>query len=241
MNNLCIIPARGGSKRIPDKNIRLFKGKPIIAYSIELAIKSKLFSEVMVSTDSKIIAEISKNYNAAIPFFRSSETSDDFCGLSDVIVEVLNKYRDQGKFFDNICCILATAPLITLSNLNNAYKMLINSQFDTIYPIVEFSYPVQRAVVLNHNKKINMKWPEHINSRSQDLEKLFHDSGSFYWIKYDEILNKGSFERLSCGGYIIDSIMSQDIDNYSDWALAEYKYDIINNCFNDNKNYNRRK
>lgn len=229
MNNLCIIPARGGSKRIPRKNIKLFKGKPIISYSIDLALKSNLFCEIMVSTDDPEIADTAIKFNATIPFYRSNNTSNDLCGLSDVIMEVLNEYRKRGKTFDNVCCILATAPLIQIEDLLNSYNVLLSNKFESVYPIVEYSYPILRSLILMDDNLIKMKWPEYSQSRSQDLERFYHDSGSFYWINAKKFLEKGSFDELSCGGYPIDEIKSQDIDNETDWNLAEIKYDFLKN------------
>ena len=225
MKNIAIIPARGGSKRIPHKNIRPFSGKPIIAYSIEVAMKSGLFREVMVSTDSEEIADISKQYGASVPFFRSKKTSDDYATIADVIDEVKKEYLSIGKSFDLICCILPTAPLITIENLTKGYELLLKENADSVRPIVQFSYPIQRALKTCENK-IEMFHPEHVNTRSQDLEKAFHDAGQFYWMKSESGLrgaNKFGFE--------ISEIQVQDIDNEVDWELAEMKYQIMKNHF----------
>jgi pseudaminic acid CMP-transferase len=227
MNNLCIIPARGGSKRIPRKNIKNFKGRPIISYSIELAIKSGLFNEIMVSTDDKEIADISKKYGASIPFYRSQKTSNDISNLSDVILEVLHQYLSRGKSFDNVCCILPTAPLTQLEDLTKTFDLLLKDKFETVFPIVEFSYPIMRALVKSEDNSVSMKWSEFSETRSQDLEPTYHDSGSFYWIKVENFIDKQSFEKLLCGGYVIDEIKMQDIDNDTDWKLAELKFEML--------------
>lgn len=219
MSNLCIIPARGGSKRIPRKNIKEFLGKPIIAYSIEAAINSNLFDEIMISTDDEEIAEIAKQYGAKVPFFRSSENSNDFATLADVIDEVKMQYLILEKKFENICCILPTAPLLTVGNLRAGYELLINKKADSVRPVVRFSYPFQRAVKLDDNGKVNMFYPEYQNTRSQDLELAFHDAGQFYWMKFDTGLrgaNKVGFE--------IPEILVQDIDSEDDWKIAELKF-----------------
>jgi len=221
MLNLAIIPARGGSKRIPHKNIKEFLGKPIIAYSIEVALQSELFEEVMVSTDDDQIADISKKYGATVPFLRSKENSDDYATLADVIEEVKQAYLDNKKRFDNICCILPTAPLISFENLQTAYSLLLDKEVDSVRPVVRFSYPIQRAVKLN-NGKIEMFYPEYKITRSQDLEPAFHDAGQFYWIKFDAGLigqNKHGFE--------ISLMQVQDIDNEEDWKLAELKFKML--------------
>lgn len=217
--NLCIIPARGGSKRIPRKNIKNFLGKPIIAYSIEAAIKSNLFDEIMVSTDDPEIAEIAKQYGAKVPFLRSGENANDFATLADVIDEVKKHYLKLEKKFDNICCILPTAPLITVENLKTGYELLISKKADSVRPVVRFSYPIQRAVKLDDNEKVSMFYPEYQNTRSQDLEPAYHDAGQFYWLRFNAGLrgdNKFGFE--------ISESLVQDIDTEEDWKMAELKY-----------------
>jgi pseudaminic acid cytidylyltransferase len=222
LKNLAIIPARGGSKRIPKKNIKLFLGKPIIAYSIEVALESGLFDEVMVSTDDKEIANVAEEYGAKVPFFRSGENSTDYASLSDVIEEVKKFYLDINVIFNNICCILPTAPLITVDSLKKAFSILIeNKNIDSVRPVVRYSYPVQRAVRIKDGK-IEMVFPENRYTRSQDLEPTFHDSGQYYWMKFSSGLkgnNRYAFE--------IPELFAQDIDNESDWRLAELKYKNI--------------
>ncbi len=222
-NILAVIPARGGSKRIPRKNIKNFLGKPIIAYSIETAVKSKLFNEIMVSTDDKEIAEIAKSYGAKIPFFRTKETANDFASLNDVIIEVINKYKKLNQIFNYVCLILPTAPLIKIENLIKGYKLLKNSEFDSIRPIVKYGFPIQRAFRLTEQNEVLPINTNDFKKRSQDLEPTYHDSGQFYWIKGNKDLseNKGAFE--------ISEIEVQDIDNETDWQLAELKYKLLFN------------
>jgi pseudaminic acid cytidylyltransferase len=226
MNNLCIIPARGGSKRIPKKNIKSFLGKPIIAYSIEAAIQSKLFTEIMVSTDCQETAEIALRYGSKVPFLRSKENSNDFATTYDVIKEVIDEYKKDGVNFENICCIYACAPFVTANNLKHAYQELSNKQVDTIFPIIEYSFPIQRAVKI-HNEKIELFNIDHLNTRSQDLEKSYHDAGQFYWMKSENILNKGRIITDNCSGIIITELEGQDIDNEIDWELAELKFKLL--------------
>ena len=220
--NLAIIPARGGSKRIPKKNIKNFLGKPIISYPIETALESCLFNEVMVSTDSKEIAEISEKYGAKIPFYRSIESSDDIAPLNQVVNEVIAEYKKIGKEFDFVCMILPTSPLITNENLKKAFDLLKNSNFDSVRPIVRFGFPIQRAFRLTDKNEVLPTNPNDFKKRSQDLEPTFHDSGQFYWIRGGKDLstNKGAFE--------ISDIEAQDIDNEIDWKLAELKYKMLN-------------
>lgn len=221
MRNLAIIPARGGSKRIPRKNIKIFLGKPIIAYSIETALETGLFEEVMVSTDDNEIADVAKEYGATVPFLRTQENADDFATLSDVIEEVKDCYNRDGKKFDNICCILPTSPLLNSQKLKEGYNFLIENKVDSVKPIVRFSYPIQRALKTVANSKIEMFWPENSRIRSQDLEPSFFDAGQFYWMNFEKGLigaNKYGIE--------ISELECQDIDTIEDWMMAELKFKL---------------
>ena len=223
MKNLCIIPARGGSKRIPRKNIKPFLGKPIIAYSIEAALKSGLFAEVMVSTDDEEIADVAKQYGAKVPFKRSAETANDFASTADVLKEVLAKYQELGQEFDNFCCFYATAPLVQSKDVVSAFERLQSSDFTCVYPVVQFSYPIWRCLDIADDGTMTRHWPEYENSRSQDLPKEYHDSGTFYWYKTKEWLSGEN----KIGGIIVDEVAVQDIDNETDWKLAEMKYKLL--------------
>lgn len=223
MKNLCIIPARGGSKRIPRKNIKAFLGKPIIAYSIEVALKSELFNEVMVSTDDEEIADVAKQYGASVPFMRSAETASDFATTADVLKEVIAKYQERGQEFDNFCCFYATAPLVQSQDVVSAFERLQSSDFTCVYPVVQFSYPIWRCLDLADDGTMKRHWPEFENSRSQDLPKEYHDSGTFYWHKTKEWLSGKNI----IGGIIVDEITVQDIDNETDWKIAELKYKLL--------------
>ena len=197
-------------------------GKPIIAYSIEAAIQSKLFDEVMVSTDDDEIAEIAKKYGASVPFMRSKENADDFSILNDVYEEVISSYHKLNLDFDHACIILPTAPLISVENLEKSYALMNERNFDSVRPIVKFSYPIQRAMKKNDSGKVKMMRPEFYNSRSQDLEPAYHDTGQFYWINKDKnLLDKNK------GAIVISEIVVQDIDSIEDWKLAELKYNLI--------------
>ena len=173
MKNLAIIPARGGSKRIPRKNIKPFMGKPIIAYSIEAALQSGIFDEVMVSTDDEEIAEVAKQYGANVPFMRSKKNSDDHATMEDVIEEVLNEYCCQNKSFDSFCCILSTAPFLRSMSLINSHIKFLDGQYDSLFPVLRFTYPIQRAL-RQVDGRIVMREPQYIHSRSQDLEPMYH-------------------------------------------------------------------
>lgn len=226
--NIAIIPARGGSKRIPHKNIKPFLGKPIIAYSIEAAQKSGLFSELMVSTDDNEIAEMAKKYGATVPFFRSPQTANDFATIGEVIEEVLLNYQKQGKMFENVCCLLATAPFINTKRLMEAYDLMIEKKYDSVFPIVRFSYPIQRALRLSDGN-VSMFQPENFAKRSQDLEPAYHDSGQFYWMKVEEFMKQKRFFSKNSGAIILPETEVQDIDSEEDWKLAEWKYKMLKN------------
>jgi len=227
MTKIAIIPARGGSKRIPKKNIKPFLGKPIIAYSIEAAIKSNLFDYVIVSTDDKEIKDIALQYGALVPFTRSEKNSDDFATTFDVIEEVLNWYKQQNITIELACCMYATAPFITRELLYKAEDKLISNQFDTVFPAIRFGFPIQRAIkMVNSNGKFDLFQPEYLSSRSQDLEPAFHDAGQLYFFKPDIILEKKKLWTNNSGIIEIDELLAQDIDNETDWKLAELKYQL---------------
>lgn len=223
MRNLCIIPARGGSKRIPRKNVKLFLGKPMLAYSIETAQKSGMFDEIMVSTDDEEIAQVARRYGAKVPFMRSAETSSDYATTADVLKEVILKYRDLGQEFDNFCCFYATAPLVQSKDIITAFERLQQSDFTCVYPVVQFSYPIWRCLDLADDGTMTRHWPEFENSRSQDLPKEYHDTGTFYWYKTKEWLSG----IIKVGGIEVNETTIQDIDTETDWALAEMKYRLL--------------
>jgi len=221
--NLAIIPARGGSKRIPRKNIKPFLGKPIIAYSIEAAINSGLYSDIMVSTDDEEIAEVSIKYGANVPFFRSKENSNDFAGTAEVINEVINEYEKVGKKYKSISCIYPTAPFINPTLLKESFELLNNNAFDIVFPVLKYSYPIQRSLEFKNNNLV-MLWPENYTKRSQDLKPIYHDAGQFYTFSKDYMVKANKLFSDKSGGIIISELLAQDIDNEDDWKLAELKY-----------------
>ena len=226
MSNLCIIPARGGSKRIPRKNIKDFLGKPIIAYSIEAALNSNLFDEVIVSTDDEEIAKVAKQYGAKVPFIRSKKNADDFATTVDVLSEVLNEYEILEKSFKNVCCIYPTAPFVTPEILKEGYNKLITGNFDSVFSVLRYSFPIQRALKVEEGK-VSMFYPEFMESRSQDLEPSFHDAGQFYWFKPTLLEEQKKLWTNNTGKIEIDELNAQDIDNETDWKLAELKYEFL--------------
>ena len=226
MKKIAIITARGGSKRIPRKNIKDFCGKPILAYSIEAAVSSGLFDTVMVSTEDEEIAEVAKRYGAEVPFYRSEKTAGDFATTNDVLLEVLEEYKKRGQEFELACCIYPTAPFVSAEKLKKAMGELENSDADTLIPVVPFSYPPQRAMVVLEGRLVFFQ-PEYMDSRSQDLEPHYHDVGQFY------VFRTEAFERnrkLMLGNilpFVISELEVQDIDNESDWKIAEMKYKLM--------------
>lgn len=224
--NLAIIPARGGSKRIPGKNIKDFLGKPVIVYSIEVALKSGLFGEVMVSTDDEQIAEVARKAGASVPVLRSPKNADDHATLADVVLEVVDYYKNKGDRFDKICCILPTAPLISQDRLKEGYKLLVSSDYGSVIPVVPFSFPILRSFKINENNLLELNWPENFNTRSQDLPPSYHDSGSFYWVDYDRFQQEKSLLTQKSGAIVLSEIEVQDIDTETDWKLAGLKYKL---------------
>lgn len=224
---IAIITARGGSKRIPRKNIRGFCGKPIMQYSIEAALESYLFDEVMVSTDDAEIAEIAKKCGANVPFMRSEEASNDYATTSDVILEVINEYEKLGKTFDNACCIYPTAPFVTAQQLKKADETLKKEKADIVIPVVAFSYPPQRGMIQNIDGSLKMLTPQYMNSRSQDLEKIYHDCGQFYYFSVPKFKTNKNIMKGKIMPIVISEIEMQDIDNELDWKLAELKYSLF--------------
>ena len=223
---IAIITARGGSKRIPKKNIKEFCGKPIIVYSIEAALQSLLFDEVMVSTDDDEIKDIALQNGAKVPFMRSQKASDDYATTMDVLCEVVEQYRKLGITFSTICCIYPTAPFVTGEKLICAYEKLVTENADVVFPVVPFSFPPQRANVIK-NGLLEYINPEMQFKRSQDLEKWYHDVGQYYI--YDSRCFYGKIPGTvkTMVPIVVSELEAQDIDNEMDWQLAELKYKLV--------------
>lgn len=224
---LAMIPARGGSKRIPGKNIRSFLGKPIIGYSIQAAIDSGLFDEVMVSTDDDEIKNIALSLGAKVPFLRSNENSDDHATTASVIKEVILQYEVVGRTFDYTCCIYPTAPFVSAEVLVRAYSKLTMEKLQAVFPVMRYSYPIQRALKLSKEGRVDMFYPEFLTSRSQDLEPSYHDAGQFYFFNTEDFLTKGKLFTPDSGGIVISELEGHDIDNEDDWKIAEMKYELL--------------
>ncbi|MCE9599004.1 MAG: pseudaminic acid cytidylyltransferase [Spirochaetia bacterium] len=227
--NICIIPARGGSKRIPRKNIRAFCGRPILEYSVEAALQSGCFDEVMVSTDDPEIAEVARSAGAHVPFLRSDQHSNDHAMTADVLLEVLEAYRAQNRTFEIGCCLYPCAPLVTAPRLKACLEqMQSDATVEGVIPIVPFSYPIQRALtVVDH--RVRMIQPENQNIRSQDLVATYHDAGQFYWFRIARFLELGgkSMALLRRAPLVLREMEVQDIDTEEDWEVAELKYRLL--------------
>ena len=223
---LAIITARGQSKRIPRKNIKEFLGKPILAYSIEAALDCGLFDEVMVSTEDEEIAEIAKRYGAKVPFYRSEKTAGDYATTAEVLLEVIDEYHKMGQDFDVAACIYPTAPFVTSEKLKSAMEKLLSSDADTLIPVVPFSYPPKRGLVIREGRLV-FEYPEFLDTRSQDIEKSYHDAGQFYLFR---VPNFQKSQKLMTGNILpfeLSELEVQDIDNLVDWQLAELKYKMM--------------
>lgn len=226
MSSIAIITARGGSKRIPRKNIKDFLGKPIIQYSIEAALNSGIFQEVMVSTDDMEIANVALKAGAKVPFMRSEKTSSDFATTADVLIEVLETYKGKGFQFEYACCCYPTAPFITSGKIQEAFKLIQEKKADCVIPVAKYSVPIWWALKMQ-DQKISFNWPENALKRSQDLPPAYYDCGQFYFLHVDKFLiDKEVFMKNSVGLEVPETEV-QDIDNIEDWEIAEIKYRML--------------
>ncbi|NYG48476.1 N-acylneuraminate cytidylyltransferase [Bradyrhizobium sp. IAR9] len=221
---IAVIPARGGSKRIPRKNIRSFCGTPIIAYSINAACDSGLFDEVIVSTDDEEIAGVARQFGATTPFARPKEISDDFTGTNAVVKHAVGWFIEQGNDVSHACCIYATAPLIRTRYLREGYDALTGSDAAFAFSITSYAFPIQRAVRLTSEGRVEALYPEHRITRSQDLEPVFHDAGQFYWGTARAFLNDVPVFSPRSIGIVLPRVLVQDIDTLEDWEQAEFMF-----------------
>jgi pseudaminic acid cytidylyltransferase len=226
--SVAIITARGGSKRIPRKNINLFLGKPIICYSIEAAMASGIFDTVMVSTDDNAIAEVALQSGAEVPFFRSADTSNDLATTAEVLTEVLMQYKTLGETFHYGCCIYPTAPFVTADKLKRAFDLLVSNQADSVIPVTRFGFPIWRSFKMEDGK-LAYNWPEYALRRSQDLPASFHDCGQFYFFDTEKFLVSKSLVTASTYAIEVPESEVQDIDNEEDWKIAEIKFSFLKN------------
>lgn len=225
-NAIAVIPARGGSKRIPKKNIKDFHGKPLIAYSIEVALKSNLFDKVVVSTDDEEIAQISKKYGAEVPFLRPKELSDDFTGTGAVVNHTIDFLKEQGEDYDFVCTIYATAPFLDEKYLIEGFEKLKNSTAKNAFSCTSMPFPIQRTFKITENERCEMFWPENFMKRSQDFEEAYQDAGQFYWTSLNIKSNEIIFGKDSIP-IVLPRYLVQDIDTIEDWIRAEYMYEAV--------------
>jgi len=223
---LAIIPARGGSKRIPKKNIKSFNGKPIIAWSIEVARNSDCFDTIIVSTDDDETAQIAKEWGATVPFIRPANLADDYTGTIPVIRHAIEWFLEQGQTPKQVCCIYATAPFITVDTLNRGLKLLIEKDCDYVFTVTSYNFPIQRAFRITSETRIEMFYPEHFYTRSQDLEEAYHDAGQFYWGTASAWLEGRSVYANGSVPLLLTRNRVQDIDTMEDWEQAEHMFRI---------------
>lgn len=221
---LAVIPARGGSKRIPRKNIRDFCGKPIIAYSVEAALASGLFDRVIVSTDDEEIAAVARLFGAEVPFLRPSDLADDHTGTDAVVKHAIAWHQERGQRVDYACCLYATAPFIQVSYLREGFEKLVTSGKSYVFSVTSFAFPIQRAIRLNSLGEVEALFPEHIFSRSQDLEETYHDAGQFYWGRAQAFVDEVVAFSPASLPVILPRHLVQDIDTLEDWRRAELMY-----------------
>ena len=218
---ICIIPARGGSKRIPGKNIKDFLGKPLIAYSIEAALNSKVFSEVIVSTDDEAIANVAREFGASVPFFREASLSDDYATSTDVIKDAISRVNSS---FSDVCCLYATAPLVTAEILKEAASEFKKDECKFFFSATAFDFPIQRAIKLDENARVSMFYPRFERTRSQDLEPAFHDAGAFYFGKKEAWLECSAIFAPHSKAYLLPRNLVCDIDTLEDFEFAKKLY-----------------
>ena len=226
---LCVIPARGGSKRIKNKNIKFFVQKEIIYYSIKAALNSKLFDKIIVSTDSKAIAKIAEKYGAEVPFVRPANISDDQTATIPVIKHAIKFYESQNILIDDVCCIYATAPFIQSTDIKETFKILKSHKWDYVFVATKYNHPIYRSFKKDKNAGTKMLYTNQFNSRSQDLEDIYHDAGQFYWGTADAWKKNTKIFSKNSTFKTIPSWRVNDIDTIDDWKRAEFMFQILNN------------
>ena len=232
--NVAIIPARTRSKRIPHKNIKLFCEKPIISYPIELALESKLFDKVIVSTDTNKIAKIAKKYGADVPFVRPAKLADDYTGIDEVLLHAVNFLKENNEKFLYACCIYPTTPLLTVSMLSNGLKRLKENNASSCFPVVEFCSSIYRALEINQNGRLRMIQPENKLTRTQDLPSTYYDAGQFFWINIKKYLKTKKILSSDSVPLLLNGNETVDIDTLKDWEFAELLFAIKQNKINLN-------
>lgn len=224
---LCIIPARGGSKRIPRKNIKEFCGQAMIGYSIEAAITSQCFDKVIVSTDDQEIVEVAKSFGAEVPFIRPDELANDHAATIPVVKHTIEWFDEQGQSPTDVCCLYATAPFIQSQTISKAFQQLQESEADYCFSVTSFAFPIQRSIRITQDNKVDMFYPENFNVRSQDLEEAYHDAGQFYWGKAQAFKDELPIFSETASPYILPRYLVQDIDTMEDWIRAEAMHRVL--------------
>jgi N-acylneuraminate cytidylyltransferase len=225
--NVAIIPARIGSKRIPKKNIKIFHGKPLIAYSIQAALKTKLFRSIIVSTDSMEVANIAITYGAEVPFIRPAELADDFTGTDAVMLHALNYLIDHGADIQYVCCIYATAPFINSAYIKKGFDLLKKKNATSAFTVTTYPYPIYRSLKISEDGRLHMIWPDYMNVRSQDLSEAYHDAGQFYWADAQKYMSEKNFFSKDAVPVVLPRHLVQDIDTDEDWQRAEAMYKVL--------------
>lgn len=224
---LCVIPARGGSKRIPRKNIKEFCGQPMIAYSIQTALNSKCFDKVVVSTDDAEIAEVAKSLGAEVPFLRPVELSNDFVGTTPVIKHAIEWFAQNDQTPVDVCCLYATAPFATSKAIQTAYNKFKDTGSGYCFTATSYAFPIQRAIKLTGQNEVEMFYPDFFSFRSQDLEEAYHDAGQFYWGKAEAWTQEIPIFSKNATVHLLPRHLVQDIDTPEDWKRAELMYQVL--------------
>jgi pseudaminic acid cytidylyltransferase len=224
---LCVIPARGGSKRIPRKNIKFFYEQPIIGYSIKAAIASQCFDRIIVSTNDQEIAEVAQSFGAEVPFIRPDELSNDYAATIPVVKHAIEWFNEQGQSPIDVCCLYATAPFVSAKSIRKAYAQFKETQADYCFTVTSFNFPIQRAIKLTQENRIDMFYPEYFDTRSQDLKEAYHDAGQFYWGRAEAFKQQKPFFSKYSSPFILPRHLVQDIDTEEDWRRAELMYKAI--------------
>ena len=224
---VAVIPARGGSKRIPGKNVKLFAGKPLISYSINAALSCGLFDRIIVSTDSPEIAKVAKQFGAEVPFLRSPELADDYSGTDAVVLDTLKRIEEKNISARYVCCLYATVPFIRPADLKQGYEILRSSGSCSAFTVTTFPAPIFRALQANEMDQLEMIWPQYRMTRSQDLPEAFHDAGQFYWADVEKYLTEKTFWSSDAMPIPLPRYRVQDIDTPEDWKMAEMMFELL--------------
>lgn len=221
MQKIAVIPARGGSRRIPGKNIKPFHGRPVICYAILAAQESSLFDSIVVSTDCENIADVARQYGAEVPFLRSEETANDSASMAQAIIETLTGLASENRHYEQVCCLFATAPFINAQLIVQGQSRLTESDSDSLIVVQKNPNPIMRSLLVDETGHLSMVWAEHLRTRSQDLAHTYHDAAQMYWANTDALFEQGTFYTKKALALCIDELEAHDIDTPEDWSIAE--------------------